>query len=689
MSKFLDEFSFTTKIAAGFIAIIALLVIQLVLSTSGFQEIGSRFTVLVRTNNNAAVIERSLLEAEVALRNFLLTDEVSHGLTAEKSLEKLITAANGEQKAGKPSAITSLARGYITDLESLISVRKIRGLTEEKGLRGKFRTAVHDLEEQLKGFDLSEFMRNYLLLRRWEKDWVRVQGQAAQQDKYRTRLTKTLSVYQALLASAPCEANSRALQKQALEKYSASIARVFGAKSEAVRSAAYANARQAAHDCEKAINDAFVAGAQVLVLQIRRREKDYVIRGKAKYVGKVEALCSQLQTKIAETNVPRETKAALLARVKEYRASFLALVGQDRAAAALNKKLDARSAKIRETVVALIQATGSAATDEEARIAELVTARISFGLLIGALAVVAAIGFVIGTIRSTVSPLIAVTDRVEAMTAGEIDLTARLALSRGDEVGRLGRVFDDFLGRLETLVKATKENSEELDTTAAELLASAQQQQTGANQQASSVEEAKRTLESLLASARQIATVSQDVFDSAESSQKNSQIIAGSISDLARHTRRIDEILDLVKDIANKSDLLALNAALEGTKAGEAGRGFSLVANQMQRLAEQVMGSVKTIGVLTRDIEESTGHSELATREAGKLAEAATRSAKQISMAVQQQQTGTQQATLAMGEIADVTRGSVAAAEQVVAAARQLTDLSRSINESVRIYKVG
>ena len=120
-------------------------------------------------------------------------------------------------------------------------------------------------------------------------------------------------------------------------------------------------------------------------------------------------------------------------------------------------------------------------------------------------------------------------------------------------------------------------------------------------------------MDSLLNSAHQIASVSGTVLTNAEHTHSNSQLIAERITELAGHTQRISVFLDVIRDIANKTDLLALNAALEGTRAGEAGRGFSLVASQMQRLTVSVMDSVEDIKGLTADIREATSSSVLAT----------------------------------------------------------------------------
>ncbi|MEK7705602.1 MAG: methyl-accepting chemotaxis protein [Myxococcota bacterium] len=284
-----------------------------------------------------------------------------------------------------------------------------------------------------------------------------------------------------------------------------------------------------------------------------------------------------------------------------------------------------------------------------------------------------------------------------------------------DEVGRLGQAFNRLLHSLKTLedhvtrvaagdlsqnvaiegdlaaalvrmiasqrdmVKQIAETAVQVNSTAGEFFANAQQQERGATEQSSSVEETRRTMESLLDSGRQITKTSQAVLQNAERAQQNSQVVAERIAALSTHTHRITEILDVIKDIANKSDLLALNAALEGTKAGEAGRGFSLVANQMQRLAENVMGSVRDIKELTATITEATQSAVLATEESTKLAADTTRSTRQISLIIQQQQSATEDVTKAMDDVSQIAVQTATGSKEIVAATTDLVKLSERL----------
>lgn len=264
------------------------------------------------------------------------------------------------------------------------------------------------------------------------------------------------------------------------------------------------------------------------------------------------------------------------------------------------------------------------------------------------------------------------------------DLSTPIAME-----GDLAAAFNQMIANQRELVEQISRTSAQVSSVAAEFLATAQQQQRGAVEQSSAVEQNRRTMETLARSGMQTADTTQGVLRNAEQTQGNTQVVAQRITALSVHTQRIGEILEVIREIANKSDLLALNAALEGTKAGEAGRGFSLVANQMQRLAENVMGSVRDIKDLMSTIGEATQATVLATEETQKLAADTTRSARQIALSIQQQQAGTEQVLRALDGVSQIAGESATATEQIVRSARELADLSEKLTELVGRFVIG
>ena len=269
------------------------------------------------------------------------------------------------------------------------------------------------------------------------------------------------------------------------------------------------------------------------------------------------------------------------------------------------------------------------------------------------------------------------------------DLTVEVGADRlRGEMQQLAGTVDQMRERLRGLVVEIKKSSGEMNSSSSGIFAAVRQQEQIATQHSSAIEETRRTMDSLLASARSIAESSEMVLKNAELTLTNNQQIAERNQLLSTHVQRIAEILEIIKDIANKSDLLALNAGLEGTKAGEAGRGFSLVAAQMQRLAENVMGSVQDIKKLVTDIRDASQSAMMVTQEGTKLAEQTTRSAQQIRLITQQQEGGTEQVTVSMEDAARQLSQTVMGLRDTTEALKKMNDLSSRLRDQVQVFRV-
>ncbi len=337
--------------------------------------------------------------------------------------------------------------------------------------------------------------------------------------------------------------------------------------------------------------------------------------------------------------------------------------------------------------------------------------------------------------------------RIDLVSAGvdeAIEAMVRLVI-QGDLTGalRLGGVgaADQALGPLiagvgqvmETLKKFVTEIREaalQLSTSSAEVLAAATQNESSTSAQASAIHETTATMEELKGASHQIAENAQMVaaiaeqtlsggrqgegaikafMHSMEKVRHNAVEVDDAIAKLSKRVERIGTVVEVIDEIADRSDLLALNAALEGAKAGEAGRGFSIVAAEMRRLAENVMESTKEIKNLITEIREATHAAKDASdgnkREAaegeklggnamqnvtGILAgiQETSDAARVIHLATQQQRTATEQVVQSMSEIEEVTRQAQAGSKQATGAAAELTKLAERLAELVKRFKV-
>jgi len=327
--------------------------------------------------------------------------------------------------------------------------------------------------------------------------------------------------------------------------------------------------------------------------------------------------------------------------------------------------------------------------------------------------------------RDVVDPLDDITRTVIQVTEiGKLDEVAAIAVIHNDETGQLAAKFNDLLetfrdlssaagalargdleirldgegdvatsfrlmiGSLGRIVRQIHETSVLLAAAATEIYAASQEQEAAAASQSTAMVEIRQTMESLFEAAAHVSESVRGVLSNAERTLETTDRMVVRIGDLTNHAGRIGEILETIRDISDRSDLLALNGALEASRAGEAGRGFGLVAAEMRRLAERVMTSVHDVRSLVGDIRASGSSTMMATEDSKKLAASTTDAARQITMVTQQQRSGTEQVLQSVREIAETLTQSVAAMAQTRASAEQLKSQADKLSTLVRTFRI-
>jgi methyl-accepting chemotaxis protein len=256
------------------------------------------------------------------------------------------------------------------------------------------------------------------------------------------------------------------------------------------------------------------------------------------------------------------------------------------------------------------------------------------------------------------------------------------------------------------LVATTARGAERLDASAA--LA-----QTNAT-----TTELARSASQIAANAQVVSSLAQQTFAAARSGKgsadafagamgqvrEGNQAIADSVVRLNKRVQQVGRIVGFIDSIADRSDLLALNAELEGNKAGEVGRGFSLVAAEMRRLAESVLQSTREISGLIEDIRDATNAAVMATEAGVKATDAgaalsgrvgarltsivdfanqSSEAMQRISEATSQQQLGTEQLVGAMTDILRATRASADASGAMAQAHEELVELAQGLTRAL------
>ncbi len=296
-------------------------------------------------------------------------------------------------------------------------------------------------------------------------------------------------------------------------------------------------------------------------------------------------------------------------------------------------------------------------------------------------------------------------------------------------LGPLLEGFGKVIDTLRTFVRQINQAALQLSSSANEVLAASTQHESSSTEQAAAIHETTATMEELKHASAQIAEnagavarVAEETLGSARSGRgaigefihamqqirSDSAAVSESIAKLSKRVERIGTVVEVIDEIADRSDLLALNAALEGSRAGEAGKGFSIVAAEMRRLAENVLESTKEIKNLITEIREATAAaagaasaSKGATDQGERLGAVAAQAvegilagvqetsdaARVINLATQQQRTATEQVVASMAEIEDVTRQTTQASKQSTGAAAELTELAARLADMIKRFK--
>ena len=340
------------------------------------------------------------------------------------------------------------------------------------------------------------------------------------------------------------------------------------------------------------------------------------------------------------------------------------------------------------------------AYDKAAAMAELGT--LATAIAVAALIVVVIAGLIFATLlRGWFEPLRKVRSAMVAVAAGGGDLTTRIAIVRNDEVGQIGRAFNDFTESLRGIIHEVQQASSEVRTAAQEIatgnadLSSRTESQAGSIQQsASSIHQLHASTVANAESAREANRIAHEAATlAAEGGTKVSEVIE-TMGGITTSSKRIGEIIGVIDSIAFQTNILALNAAVEAARAGEQGRGFAVVASEVRTLAQRSGEAARDIRHLiqksTQDVETGAARVDDAGRTISQVVE----SVRSVSALMASLVEATQQQTGGIGEVNDavnqidqMTSQNAALVEQAAAAATSLSDQSSRLVEAVGRFR--
>jgi methyl-accepting chemotaxis protein len=324
-------------------------------------------------------------------------------------------------------------------------------------------------------------------------------------------------------------------------------------------------------------------------------------------------------------------------------------------------------------------------------------------VLISALIAVGATGVLVWVIgRTILRPLDATVRILQDVAGGHGDLTQRLSVQGHDEMADLGKYFNQFMDTFHSLIGRVRTTTGAVTTTAQQLAAGSEQLSGGAQEQASSLEETAASLEQMTATvkqnadnARQANQVASAARDAAERGGVVVQEAISAMGGITEASRKIQEIITTIDEIAFQTNLLALNAAVEAARAGEQGRGFAVVASEVRALAQRSAAASKEIkGLITDTGQKVEAGSELVIQAGDGLGEIVAQVKKvadliaEITAASAEQSQGIAQVNTAVTQMDSVTQQNAAQTEELSSTAQALAAQAEELSAQVAQFKL-
>ena len=487
----------------------------------------------------------------------------------------------------------------------------------------------------------------------------------------------------------------------------------------------YGRLRAAVHRVEEALKAQDQQGLLITMLQLRRAEKDFMLRTDIQYLDRFQTLHKDFQQGLSA--LPEEQRAELEQASEQYRQDFVALV-QGMQQLGLSEDAGLRG-QMRAQVQQAEQTLGRVGQQIESELASQTTGFNRLMLACGAL-IILVIGFMSVLLgRSIDRPIARVNDTVNRIRQDN-DLRLRIALRGDDEMAQLAGNLDVMLDGFRHLIGDVKQSAHTLTGAAEHLSANVHRTSEGAQRQLLETDQVATASTEMGSTIEEIArSTEQAANDAAATNHKASEgrgaveqtihqihtlatqleQASGEVSQLQRESETIGSVLEVIRGIADQTNLLALNAAIEAARAGEQGRGFAVVADEVRSLAIRTQQSTQEIAVIIGSLQQQTGHivtrmadcreqggqsvqqATLAGELLGQITQDVTRimdMSTQIAAAIEQQSLVAGEVNRNVSNIRDIAGESSQMAEENARASQGLSEQARVLNRAVEQYRV-